>query len=343
MNPELSADGRFVAFESDADNLVPGETNGSGDVFVKNLGTGSIGRASTAADGTQATDESTNASLSADGRYAAFTSRDTYEGGEGEDTLSFETETDGVFVDLAFGTAVGPRTGEDSFSGIEHVIGGDGDDRLVGDGENNSLIGGAGNDTLSFEHDTGGVTADLLAGTAFGNASGIDSIDGFENITGGEGSDTLSGDDGPNRLEGGGGKDILRGRVGNDTLLGGDGDDILIGGDGLDSLLGGGGQDVFDFDAVWESSPNPGRDVIGDFANPGPDAGDLIDVSDIAAFAFIGTGPFSGTGGAELRVVQVGANTLVAGDFNGDAAADFEIQVNATTASAFTTEDFLLA
>ncbi len=40
---------------------------------------------------------------------------------------------------------------------------------------------------------------------------------------------------------------------------------------------------------------------------------------------------------------QAGANTLVAGDFNGDAAADFEIQVNATTASAFTAEDFLLA
>ncbi len=74
-----------------------------------------------------------------------------------------------------------------------------------------------------------------------------------------------------------------------------------------------------------------------------PDAGDLIDVSDIAAFGFIGTGPFSGTGGAELRVEQSGANTLVAGDFNGDAAADFEIQVNATTASAFTAEDFLLA
>ncbi len=87
---------------------------------------------------------------------------DTYEGGEGEDSLSFAAETDGVIVDLASGTAVGPRTGEDSFGGIEHVIGGAGDDRLVGDGENNSLIGGAGNDTLSFERDTGGVTADLL-------------------------------------------------------------------------------------------------------------------------------------------------------------------------------------
>ena len=36
--PSISADGRFVAFESDATNLVPNDTNGMKDVFVRDLG-----------------------------------------------------------------------------------------------------------------------------------------------------------------------------------------------------------------------------------------------------------------------------------------------------------------
>ena len=36
-DPAISADGRFVAFESDATNLVPGDTNGVHDVFVRTL------------------------------------------------------------------------------------------------------------------------------------------------------------------------------------------------------------------------------------------------------------------------------------------------------------------
>ncbi len=245
-------------------------------------------------------------------------------GGDGDDTLSFGSKIAALRVNLAAGTAVGAETGEDSFGGIETFIGGDG------------------NDTLSFEGDTAGVTADLLGRIAFATASGIVTFESFENLAGGDGNDTLTGDMDRNEIEGGVGKDILRGQTGNDTLLGGDGEDTLIGGDGLDRLFGGAGSDVFDFDAVWESPPNPLRDVIGDFENAGADHGDQIDVSDIAAFAFIGTGSFTGTGGAELRVVQVGANTLVAGDFNGDAAADFEIQVNATSAGAFAAEDFLM-
>src|SRR5262249_14470648 len=42
----LSANGRFVAFQSNAINLVPGDTNGNHDVFVKDLSTGAIERVS---------------------------------------------------------------------------------------------------------------------------------------------------------------------------------------------------------------------------------------------------------------------------------------------------------
>jgi Ca2+-binding RTX toxin-like protein len=70
----VSADGRFVAFASRASNLVTGDTNGKWDVFVKDMETGVVSRASTAADGTQGdTDASTGAiAISADGRYVAF-------------------------------------------------------------------------------------------------------------------------------------------------------------------------------------------------------------------------------------------------------------------------------
>ena len=37
FGPAISADGRFVAFGSSASNLVPGDTNGATDVFVRTL------------------------------------------------------------------------------------------------------------------------------------------------------------------------------------------------------------------------------------------------------------------------------------------------------------------
>ena len=73
--PSISADGRFVAFHSDADNLVPGDTNGSADVFVIELATGAIERISLADDDSEANGDSTGPLLSADGRWVAFTSQ----------------------------------------------------------------------------------------------------------------------------------------------------------------------------------------------------------------------------------------------------------------------------
>ena len=51
--PTISADGRYVAFHSDASNLVPGDTNGMTDVFVYDRQTDIIERVSVASDGTQ--------------------------------------------------------------------------------------------------------------------------------------------------------------------------------------------------------------------------------------------------------------------------------------------------
>jgi Tol biopolymer transport system component len=73
-NRALSADGRHVAFVSSATNLVPNDTNGVDDVFVRDTDTGQITRVSVASGGGQADRASEGATISADGRYVAFLS-----------------------------------------------------------------------------------------------------------------------------------------------------------------------------------------------------------------------------------------------------------------------------
>ena len=69
--PSISADGQFIAFSSSAENLLPDDTNGVTDVFVKTVG-GSIERVSLADDESESTDESDSPSISADGDRVAF-------------------------------------------------------------------------------------------------------------------------------------------------------------------------------------------------------------------------------------------------------------------------------
>jgi Tol biopolymer transport system component/subtilisin-like proprotein convertase family protein len=73
-SPAISADGRFVAFRSNADNLVAGDTNGVGDVFVRDRQIGVTERVSVASDGSQGDGFSSLPQISADGRYVAFES-----------------------------------------------------------------------------------------------------------------------------------------------------------------------------------------------------------------------------------------------------------------------------
>jgi len=69
----LSADGIWVAFHSDATNLVANDTNGERDIFMHNNVTGQTIRVNVSTAGAQAVGgESSTASLSADGRYVAF-------------------------------------------------------------------------------------------------------------------------------------------------------------------------------------------------------------------------------------------------------------------------------
>ena len=77
--PSISADGRYITFWSQADNLVIGDTNESRDIFVRDLETGQTTRASVASDGSQANAGAGiyNTAISGDGRYVVFESYST--------------------------------------------------------------------------------------------------------------------------------------------------------------------------------------------------------------------------------------------------------------------------
>lgn len=115
-------------------------------------------------------------------------------------------------------------------AGKDTLWGGIGNDKLLGNGGNDSLYGGDGKDTLD-----GGKGDDVLLG-----GTNHDSLYGLV------GNDTLSGDNNDDILIGGAGNDSLSGDKGNDTLAGGDGNDKLLGSAGNDSLNGGAGNDTLD-------------------------------------------------------------------------------------------------
>jgi cysteine-rich repeat protein len=99
----ISANGRYVAFYSDANNLVPGDTNGVRDVFVRDRSTGDTVRVSINSAGMQGDGKSDRPSISADGRFVAFTSDATNLAGtdlNGQKDIFVhdrDTDVDGIF------------------------------------------------------------------------------------------------------------------------------------------------------------------------------------------------------------------------------------------------------
>jgi hypothetical protein len=104
---------------------------------------------------------------------------------------------------------------------VEKVLGGLGDDVLLGDGRANVLMGLAGNDVI------GGAEGDDLLIGGVGN----------DRLAGDVGNDTLLGSDGDDNLSGGDGNDDLKGEAGKDTLDGGPGTDRMFGGPHVDTVL----------------------------------------------------------------------------------------------------------
>lgn len=98
--PAISADGGHVAFRSGATNLVAGDTNGSPDIFVRDLAAGTTARASVGSGGAQGDGFSNLPSISADGRRVAFSSNaSTLAAGDtngAEDVFVFDAASGGA-------------------------------------------------------------------------------------------------------------------------------------------------------------------------------------------------------------------------------------------------------
>ncbi len=70
--PAISSDGRYVAFISGASNLVPGDTNDTGEVFIRDRKLGTTRRVSVSSTEAQGNSGSSGPAISSDGRYVAF-------------------------------------------------------------------------------------------------------------------------------------------------------------------------------------------------------------------------------------------------------------------------------
>lgn len=104
--PSISADGRFVAFESSASNLTSSpDANGFTDIYVKDMQTGVVVRASLSSAGSEPNNESASPSISGDGRFVVFDS-------DADNLVPNDTNGRGdIFLrDLQLSTTVGVST-----------------------------------------------------------------------------------------------------------------------------------------------------------------------------------------------------------------------------------------
>jgi Ca2+-binding RTX toxin-like protein len=251
--------------------------------------------------------------------------------GQGQDTVQASVDftlAAGQEIEVLQLTGTALRGSGNEFANT--VNGNDQDNVLSGLAGVDTLTGGLGNDTLNggSENDSlsGGDDNDMLVG-----------FSGNDLLNGDNGDDQLYGQISNDTLNGGAGNDTLNGGLGTDTLNGGDGDDVLIGGKGRDSMNGGNDDDTFVFQKITDTGlvSAATNDIITGFTK----GADVIDLSGIdansgtaanEAFVFLGAGAFSHVAG-QLHYVVSGANILLEGDVNGDAVADFQIQLNTMT------------
>jgi Tol biopolymer transport system component len=171
----LSADGRYVAFNSSASDLVAGDTNSAPDVFLQDRQTGTIERISLDTSGGDPNAPSLSPSISADGRYVAF-------GSLASDLVAGDTNSvSDVFVhDRQSGTTERisvDTTGADS-NGLSDVARISADGRYVAFNSSASdlVAGDANSDFDVFVHDReGGTTERVSLDTAGGDPNGSSS------------------------------------------------------------------------------------------------------------------------------------------------------------------------
>jgi Periplasmic component of the Tol biopolymer transport system len=294
FNPSISANGRWVVFDSLADNLVAGDTNSTRDIFLHEIPTNTTTRVSVNSSGNQGNSGSISAAISADGRFVAFESN-------ASNLVTGDINgTSDIFVhdrltnttSMASINSTGDRANRSSFkpsiSADARFVAFDSLADNLAPADTNGT-----NDIFVRDRDTATTTrisvnsegqgADITsfnpAISATGNVVAFDSFatnlvpqdtnssrDVFIShpvavSSGTSENDTLIGNADDDGISGGKGDDFWDGKSGGDTLFGGRGNDTLNGGDGDDILLGGKGRDKFILQL------QQGSDVISDFKN----------------------------------------------------------------------------
>ncbi len=189
---------------------------------------------------------------------------DRVDGGEGSDTVDYADLFLGIHVDLVQGTAFhldgdyAPTGITDTLVSIENVRGTAFDDRILGNSEDNLVLGSMGRDRLDLGggHDLVDYTDLVFAGDqglwidlgvqanwdldalpqAQDQGYQVQWLAHVEEIHGSTSGDRIYGTDGNETLDGGAGIDELRGRGGDDLFLGRNDGDRIHGGDGNDTL-----------------------------------------------------------------------------------------------------------
>ena len=286
---------------------------------------------------------------------------DHLRGGPGNDTITGAAGGDWVYYDDApaavnvdFTRATNQATGgagTDQLASVESIWGSSFGDTLAVDANNNFIIGGTGNDTITGRGGTdmvgypalGSVSVNLAAASnqATG-ADGTDQIASVEDIFGSTHNDQLRGNAGPN---------LIIGSDGNDLIVGNDGNDSLHGQLGDDNLQGGAGTDVADFGfavaAVTVNLAAANNHATGGAGTDqvttveivwGTDFNDTItgNTADNGLFGRDGNDTINGGGGDDALGGGLGNDTLNGGSGTNDiayyAAAEGPITANLTLA-----------
>ncbi len=237
--------------------------------------------------------------------------------GEGNDTvetaLASLTLAENVEALVSVGTGAFVGTG----NGLNnHMIGGAGNDTLNGLDGSDWLIAGLGTDTLNGGNGNdfldGGVGADAMAGGVGDDTYRVDNAGDVVTEAAGEGNDTVETTLGSFSLAGLVNLENLRfigstgfvgtGNAGNNFLIGSTGADTLNGGAGVDTLVGDAGTDSFVF-----TKGEANGDLIADFV-PGVDHIDFNGYSNAATFTQI-AGVWTVTDGALQETIRFAGAT----------------------------------
>jgi Tol biopolymer transport system component len=256
--PAVSGDGRFVAFASSSDELVPGDTNGDVDIFVRDRRTGSTEVVSVGRDGKPKEGRSVSPSISADGRHVVFHSKARLTPADTDrfdDVYVYDRDTDEVTL-ASEDLGVDPRVDDPGHRG-SYDASIDDAGRHIAFSTPDRLA--SGRDT---NLDTDVYVRDYLGGprsTEPPPFPGVPCPDltsaSVTCSTDSRGRLVLRGTDFNEWLYGTREADVIRGGRGSDTVMAFAGPDRLYGGAGRDFLRAGAGRDVVEcgsgLDRVW--------------------------------------------------------------------------------------------